>query len=194
MPITRKLSSWTHSCEIQDEGLNSSSVSAGLQMAGEKNIRRKHIAFPQLLSGFSVSPGSATATCICRGLHLQTAAQHPPVPSSKAFCTGGRQISHTASPRIESLLWCLSHTSNGFLLFALVTHLLNPRSFLSSTCSAVTTQDFSSPSDQAHREAAYRAVYMWWWVCRIMEVLMKLLDSKIPFLFIRNIHLFKIQH
>lgn len=194
MPIARKLSSWARSFKIQDEGSNSSLVSAGLQMAEQKNSIRKHIASPQLLSGFSVSPGSATAMCVWGGLHLQRAAQHPPVPRSEAFCTGGTHCSHCFTSRWGPPLASVSHLQQfSPLYFSHRIWLLNLRRFESSTCSGVTAQNFSSASDQAHGKAAYVVAYMWWWVSHIMKVLMKLLNLKVPFLLVRNIYVFKIK-
>lgn len=155
MPIARELSSWARSFEIQDEDSNSSLVSAGLQMAEQKTSIRKHIVSPQLLSGFSVSPGSATATCIWGGLHLQRAAQHPPVPRSEAFCTGGTHSSPCFTLHRVPLA-SVSHLQQfSPLYFSHRIWLLNLRRFESSTCSGVSAQNFSSASDQAHGEAVY---------------------------------------
>lgn len=146
IPITRKLSS----CVMQDEGLNTSLVSAGLQMAEQKNNIRMCIGSPQLLSG---SPGSVTATYICRGLHLQAAAQHPPVSSFL-------QRRETNSSHCLTFHWVPPLTSVSFLLrfsplyFSQKIWLFDPRSFGSSTCSIVTAENFSSPSDQADDKAA----------------------------------------
>lgn len=65
--------------------------------------------------------------------------------------------------------------------------LLNPRRFGSSICSGVSEQNSLLPwiNPMVRQPTAGDE-----W-CHIMKVLMKLLDLKIPFFLVRNIHIFK---
>lgn len=134
--ITRKLSSRARSCEIQDEGLNSSSVSSGLQMAGQKTGRRKCIASPQLLSGFFCVP----RVCNCH-MRLQKTASADSCTAS--FCAQLQGFLHRRETNFSYCLtsyWVPPLTSVSHLqwfsplCFSHRIWLLNPRRFGSSHC------------------------------------------------------------
>lgn len=100
IPITRKGSLQAHSCEIQNEDLNISSVSASIKMASKKQ-HQETFCFPTAAPGFSVSPG----------LHLQAAGQ----ASYHAQLQGFLHKLLTQPPLALHTSLSMAHTSNGFL-------------------------------------------------------------------------------
>lgn len=154
MPIARKLSLQALSCEIQHEGLNSSLVSARLYLKMSEKKKWYQETYCLLTAALWVFciPGVSN----CR-THLKRTASADPCKAS--FCgqlwgfLHRRETNSSHCPTLHKVppLTFVSHLQWFYLLyFSWRIWLLNTRSSGSSTCSGITAQNFSSPSDWAY--------------------------------------------